>query len=49
MIYRNTLTGIEFESDSVCTGKNIVVVEPKAEKTESEAPMPKKSKGTKKK
>ena len=49
MIYRNTLTGIEFESDSVCTGKNIVVVERKAEKTESEAPMPKKSKGTKKK
>lgn len=48
MIYRNTLTGIEFESDSVCTGKNIVVVEPKAEKTE-EASMPKKSKGTKKK
>lgn len=48
MIYRNTLTGIEFESDCICSGKNIELVEPKAEAKEAE-PMPKKSKGTKKK
>ena len=49
MIYRNTLTGIEFESDCICSGKNLELVEPKAEKVEVVEPTPKKSKGTKKK
>lgn len=48
MIYRNTLTGIEFESDCICSGKNLELVETEAKKAEAE-PMPKKSKGTKKK
>lgn len=49
MIYRNTVTGVEFETTSICSGKDLVEVKPEVEKKEPEKPVVKKTKGTRKK